>query len=162
MRKLLLCASFLGAIGFASGAAADEPGVKVGTLSCHESSRWGLFLGSSRQLHCMYNGANGSARYVGSMTTVGMDVGYQSSGDLVWAVLAPTTDLGPRGLDGHYGGVTASATVGVGLGANALIGGSDRSVALQPVSIKGSTGLDAAGGIGGVNLHAVPGSFAPA
>jgi Protein of unknown function (DUF992) len=163
MRKLLFCASILGAIGLASGAAADQPGgVKIGTLSCHESSGWGYVLGSARQLHCIYNGAEGRTRYVGSISRIGVDVGYQSSGDIVWAVFAPTSRMGPRALSGHYGGVTASATVGVGLGANALIGGSDRTIALQPVSVEGSTGLDVAGGIGGINLHAVPGSFEPA
>ena len=39
----------------------------------------------------------------------------------------------------------ASATVGVGLGANVLVGGSGNSIALQPVSIEGTTGLNVAG-----------------
>jgi hypothetical protein len=162
MRRLLLCTSLLGAIGFASAAAADEPGgIKVGTLSCHESSGWGYVLGSARRLHCTFNGADGTARYVGSISRIGVDVGYQQSGEIVWTVFAPTSRMGPRGLDGHYGGVTASASVGVGVGANALIGGSDRTITLQPLSIEGSTGLDVAAGIGGLNLHAVPGSYQP-
>jgi hypothetical protein len=56
-------------------------------------------------------------------------------------------------LSGSYGGVTASAAVGVGAGANALVGGLDRSVTLQPLSVEGKTGLEVAAGIGGMTLH---------
>jgi di/tricarboxylate transporter len=55
-------------------------------------------------------------------------------------------------LAGHYGGITAGAAVGVGLGANALVGGLDRSFALQPVSVEGTTGLEVAAGVGGMTL----------
>jgi hypothetical protein len=58
----------------------------------------------------------------------------------------------PGALTGNYAGGTASATVGVGVGANALIGGSTNTVALQPLSIEGNTGLNVAAGIAGVTL----------
>ena len=68
-------------------------------------------------------------------------------------MIAPHYDT-PRGaLAGHYGGVTAGAALGVGVGANGLVGGSDRSVALQPVSVEGTTGLEVAAGIGGMTLE---------
>ena len=60
---------------------------------------------------------------------------------IVWAVVAPTGHVGRGDLAGHYAGATANAAVGVGVGANALIGGFHRSVALQPVSVAGETGL---------------------
>jgi hypothetical protein len=62
-------------------------------------------------------------------------------------VLAPTTNLGQGSLAGHYGGATASAAIGVGAGANVLIGGFNKSIALQPVSIEGQNGLNVAAGV---------------
>ncbi len=61
-------------------------------------------------------------------------------------------DTRPGALDGDYVGVSASATVGVGLGANALIGGLDKSVALQPLSVSGEKGLNVAAGVGAISL----------
>ncbi|HUZ14381.1 MAG TPA: DUF992 domain-containing protein [Caulobacteraceae bacterium] len=155
MKTFLLCASLLGALGWTTGAMAHEGGVKIGTLSCHEKSGWGFILGSSRPVRCFYSGINGRARYDGRISRFGVDIGYQGPSNFVWAVFAPTERLGPGALDGHYGGVTAGAAVGVGLGANALIGGSERTIALQPLSVEGRTGFDVAAGIGALNLHEV-------
>ena len=71
---------------------------------------------------------------------------------IVWAVLAPTGRLGHGDLAGHYGGATANAAVGVGAGANVLIGSFHKSVTLQPVSISIGTGLNVAAGIGELTL----------
>jgi hypothetical protein len=83
--------------------------------------------------------------YSGAITKFGADIGYQQSGVILWTVLAPGVKIieNPGLLAGHYGGVTASATVGLGLGGNVLIGGMDGSIALQPLSIEGTTGLNA-------------------
>src|SRR6266436_5157719 len=54
--------------------------------------------------------------------------------------------LSPGSLSGTYIGATGSATVGVGVGANVLVGGSGNSISLQPVSFEGSTGLNVAAG----------------
>lgn len=148
----------LGTILLVAGAvqASEQPpksGVKIGTLTCEVSSGWGLILGSSKNISCDYKTPAGlSEHYAGSITKIGADIGYTSSGRIIWSVIAPAADLGPGALAGNYGGVTASATVGVGLGANVLVGGSNKSIALQPVSVEGSTGLNVAAGIGGVNL----------
>ena len=75
---------------------------------------------------------------------------------IVWAVVAPTINLAPGALAGNYVGATAGATAGVGVGANVLIGGSGNSIALQPVSIEGNTGLNVAAGIGAISLTRVP------
>jgi hypothetical protein len=135
--------------------AQSSGGVKLGTLSCHVSSGWGLIFGSSRDLKCTFQGQSRVEHYTGSITKFGVDVGYQQSGVMIWTVVAPTTDVDKPGmLAGKYGGGTASATVGVGVGANALIGGLGGSIALQPLSIEGSTGLNVAAGIGGMTLKA--------
>ena len=128
----------------ALGSPADAAGVKVGVLTCHVSSGWGFIFGSSKDLRCNFSPSRGyGERYVGTVSKFGVDVGYTAGGVLVWDVIAPTTTL-KRG---------ASATAGVGGGANVLVGGFDRSVALQPVSIEGNTGLNVAAGIGAITLH---------
>jgi hypothetical protein len=153
MKKLMLCASLAGLMMSAAAPAMADTGVKIGTLTCNQASGFGWILGSSRRVRCVFDGGGRVEHYSGDVTKIGVDVGYQSSATMVWAVFAPATDVAPGALSGHYGGVTASAAVGVGLGANALVGGLDRSIALQPVSIQGETGLDVAAGIGGLTLR---------
>ena len=79
----------------------------------------------------------------------GLDIGATTGCVLVWDVFAP--EEGPKrgALAGNYEGVGALATAGVGLGANALVGGSNRSVALQlqPLSTQTQGGLDLAAGV---------------
>jgi len=155
MSGRLLCLSLLGALTLASQASADN--IKVGTLSCHEASGWGFVFGASRSVRCIFTGPNNRVeRYSGNISKFGVDIGYQQSGVLIWSVVAPTADLRRGALAGHYGGVTAGASVGVGVGANALIGGSNRSIALQPVSVEGLTGLNVAAGIGELTLRRAP------
>jgi hypothetical protein len=70
---------------------------------------------------------------------------------MVWLVFAPG-QVSPGALAGDYGGATASATVGAGVGANVLLGGSNKQITLQPVSVEGSAGLNVAAGIAAVTL----------
>ena len=93
--------------------------------------------------------------YAGSISKWGVDIGYTGKGKLIWAVFAPTSDVRPGAIEGEYAGASAQANVGVGLGANVLIGGLDKSIALQPVSVEGSTGLNVAAGIGQISLKHV-------
>jgi hypothetical protein len=136
------------------GSPAQAAGVKVGVLTCHVSSGWGFIFGSSKDVHCNFSPGHGyGERYVGAISKFGVDIGYTAGGVLVWDVIAPTTSLRRGALAGGYGGATASATAGVGVGANVLVGGFNRSITLQPLSIEGNTGLNVAAGIGEITLH---------
>lgn len=145
----------LGACALAIGAVSpvQAAGVKVGVLSCNIDSGWGFILGSSKDMRCNFvpNGGRGE-HYSGTVSKIGVDIGYTQGGVIIWNVIAPSSDLRPGALEGGYGGVTAGATVGVGLGANVLVGGFDKSISLQPISIEGNTGLNVAAGIGTMNL----------
>lgn len=122
--------------------------VRSGYLTCHVAAGWGFIFGSSRKLQCAYAMQPGYTEYyTGSITKFGADIGYLQSGVILWAVLTPTSNLGQGALAGHYGGATASAAVGVGAGANVLVGGFNSSIALQPVSIEGQNGLNVAAGV---------------
>lgn len=135
-------------------AKADSAGIQAGVLSCNVDSGWGFIIGSSRRMKCTYTDAAGNtAQYVGHLGKFGVDIGYVHRAVMVWAVIAPTTSIAPGALAGGYGGVTGSASVGIGAGANVLIGGSDKSISLQPVSIEGNSGLDVAGGIAAMKLE---------
>jgi hypothetical protein len=133
-------------------------GVKIGLLTCNVGEGWGYILGSSKDLRCTFvpDRANGaSERYTGKVTKVGIDIGFTKGGTLVWRVVAPTSDLGPGALEGDYAGLTAGFALFGGLGANAMVGGFDKSIALSPLSVEGTTGLNLAAGIGSMSLDHV-------
>ncbi len=153
----------IGALGLAAGALTAAPpaeaqGVRVGVLTCNVSSGFGFIFGSSRSLNCTFAPPQGKREhYTGAINRFGVDIGYIQGGVIVWGVIAPAANLAPGALAGNFGGATASATVGVGLGANVLVGGSNNSIALQPVSIEGTTGLNVAAGIAAMSLTFQPG-----
>jgi uncharacterized protein DUF992 len=135
-------------------ASAQANRTKVGTLSCDVSAGIGLIITSKKDLTCMFTPSQPGPRevYVGSISKFGLDLGATAGGEMVWAVYAPTTRKFGA-LAGNYGGATAEATVGAGLGANVLVGGSDRTVALQPVSVQGQAGLNVAAGVAELRLR---------
>ena len=145
------------ALAFGGAPAQAQGGVQVGTLTCNVAGGWGFVFGSSKDLHCVFRQSNRrNVHYEGSISKFGVDVGYTEGGVLIWGVFAPTSDVGPGALSGTYAGGTASATVGVGVGANALIGGLNKSIALQPLSLEGNKGLNVAAGIGSITLKSAP------
>jgi hypothetical protein len=138
--------------GLAPASSADTT-VKTGTMTCHVSSGWGFVFGSTRDLRCVFSGNGRTENYTGKISKFGVDIGYQESGVILWAVFAPSTDLKAGALTGEYGGVTAGAAAGVGGNANVLVGGSTKSISLQPVSIEGDKGINLAVGIAAISLR---------
>lgn len=138
-----------------SPALADSPKIAVGTLTCTGHGSVGLIFGSKENMRCMFQTAIGGRTYPynATITQVGIDIGFTGESTLVWTVLGSTTDMPANALEGSYGGVTAGATVGIGASANALIGGSNKSVVLQPVSVQGQTGLNLSAGVAGLQLN---------
>ncbi len=143
----------LAALGGSTSPALAQSGVAAGVLTCDVASGWGFVFGSSKDLKCTYSNGSNSEHYTGSISKFGVDIGYTQSSVIVWTVLAPTANVAKGALSGSYVGATGSATVGVGVGANVLVGGGN-SVSLQPVSFSGGTGLNVAGGIAGIMLNA--------
>jgi uncharacterized protein DUF992 len=145
-------AAALAAVGLAA-APASAAGVRVGTLTCDVEGGWGYVLGSQKDLNCALKTSNGDvSHYSGDITKLGVDIGYTKAGTLVWAVVAPSKDLKPDALEGSYGGVTAGATAVVGGNLNVLVGGFDKSITLQPISIEGNTGIAVSAGVGAMQL----------
>lgn len=151
--------SLIGAIGLAAtlSTPAQAQGVNVGTLTCSVATGWGLVLGSARALGCNFTAYGGRAeRYVGTIWRFGLDIGYTQNGVMVWTVFAPAFNLTPGSLAGTYAGGTASVTVGFGVGANGLVGGSFNSIVLQPLSIETNQGLNVAAGVASLTLEPAP------
>ncbi|HWM83192.1 MAG TPA: DUF992 domain-containing protein [Pseudolabrys sp.] len=128
---------------------------RVGSLTCDISGGIGMIITSKKSVACVFTPANADAPrevYTGSITKFGIDIGATAGGEMIWSVFAPSNrQFGA--LAGDYIGGSAEATVGAGLGANVLVGGSNRTVALQPVSVQGQTGLNVAAGVTGLQLR---------
>jgi hypothetical protein len=128
--------------------------VEVGVLECRGATN-SFVVGSVTELSCAFRPANGGPAqpYNATLRRAGVDLGFNQQIVVAWAVWAPSSGSPRRDLSGSYGGAAASATVGVGLGANALVGGSSNTIALQPLSGQAQTGLSIAAGVAGLQLR---------
>jgi hypothetical protein len=142
----------LSTVAFAAPARA-QGGIQVGTITCNVAGGWGFIFGSSRDLACTFSGPRRVEYYRGTISKFGVDIGYTRGGVLIWTVFSPTAILRPGDLAGTYGGGTASATIGLGIGANGLIGGNNNHIVLQPLSIETNRGLNVAAGIAAMTLY---------
>lgn len=135
--------------------------VQVGVLRCNVAPYVGFVLGSTREMTCEFTNelrgtAPAKARYGGSVARFGLDLGVGGPGVLGWAVLAPSNAPAPVNLAGKYVGVSADAAWGLGAGANVLLGGSNNTIALQPLSLEGTTGMAVGAGISDLTLTPAP------
>ena len=127
--------------------------MKLGTLTCRIDGGAGLLVISSKRLDCVFRSVSGKrTRYVGRITRVGLDLGFTNGGQLVWSVLGLGQARGAA-LEGGYVGASAEVTAGAGVGANALVGGFNKSIVLQPLSVQGQTGASLAAGVAGLQLR---------
>ena len=151
----IFAAMSAGLAGAATTPASAASGVKIGSLNCTVAGGVGLILGSSKGMNCIFHPVSGRAEdYTGSVTKLGIDIGVTGTTYIAWAVFAPGK-ITRGALEGSYSGASAEASVGLGLGANVLIGGSRKSIALQPISVQGQTGLNIAAGIARMDLDYV-------
>jgi hypothetical protein len=156
MRRFLLLAA-AAVIMLASsiaGAHAQQSRVQIGVLECRGGASVGFIVGSVTNLGCVLR-ADGMPedRYVATIRKVGLDLGITQESALAWGVFAPVARLGPGDLSGNYVGAQGSATLGVGVGGNVLVGGSNNSIALQPLSVQGQVGLSVAAGLESLELR---------
>jgi Protein of unknown function (DUF992) len=160
-RSLTLAAAALGAF-FGTGAAQAQ-NLQVGFLNCDVSGGLGLIITSQKELLCTFrNNAGEIEVYTGFIRRVGLDLGGTTGGQMVWDVLAPSGRVVRGALSGAYVGASAEATLGGGFGANILVGGSDHSIALQPISVQGQAGLNLAVGVADLVLNLAPSPPLPA
>jgi hypothetical protein len=158
MRRFTISIAVAAAVLTASLGAVEAqqpmPSVRAGVLECRGGASVGFIVGSVTNLGCVLR-VEGMPedRYVATIRKIGVDIGITEETALGWAVYAPVARLGPGDLAGTYAGAQGSASVGVGLGGNVLVGGSDNSIALQPLSLQGQVGLNVAAGLESLELR---------
>jgi hypothetical protein len=152
--KILTTATLAALLLASVSPAVAQERIQVGVLDCRGSTS-SFIVGSVTDLNCVFSPAGGapSERYYATLRRAGLDIGIAQQVAMAWGVFAPTRGYMQGDLAGNYVGAAASATVGVGVGANALVGGSNNTIALQPLSVQGQTGLSAAAGIAGLELR---------
>ena len=146
MLKPILLAATASLAATGAGVAQDgEARIEFGVLRCEMTGRTNLVIVSETQFACVFDhaGDRPDEGFTAVIDKLGVDLSLKAEEVLVWGVLAPSLDAPVAGLEGTYVGVGADAALGAGIGANALVGGMEKSFALQPVSVTGSEGIGA-------------------
>lgn len=157
MRFSIVAAAVASIMGlFATASPADaQSRVRAGGLSCNLSPTVGLIIGSRQQVQCTFTPSSGGPveYYSGHVGRLGLDLGITAGGRMIWGVFARTSKLPPRTLAGTYVGASGDASLGLGGGANVLVGGSNRTISLQPLSLQGQVGVNLALGVASMTLR---------
>jgi hypothetical protein len=130
---------------------------QVGVLTCKLNPSIGFIIAGHQSMQCNYvpAGSGPPQAYEGAINTVGLDIGVTAGGVLTWTVFAPTQGAPAGALAGEYIGASGDIGLGLGAGANVLVGGSGRTFALQPLSLEGSIAVNIALGVSMLKLRAV-------
>jgi hypothetical protein len=130
----------------------------VGSLLCRLSGGVGMILMENQALDCVFkdNSGGGPSHYIGRLTNVGANIGISGPGELVWEVVSATKSLSPGSLAGDYIGAQGSIAAGAGAGGAILVGGSDKAISLQPISMSVGSGVNLSAGLGNINLQYMP------
>lgn len=138
-----------------AGAAAAQNKVTLGTLTCSGGAGPGLILGSKKSYRCRFEPSNagGTETYTATVTKIGLDVGVTGKSVMIWTVLASSGKTRRGMLAGNYAGAAADVAIGIGGGAKVLVGGSKKSVILQPLSVQGQSGMNLAIGVANMTLR---------
>ena len=155
-KALALCATLVALTGPAS--AQTSTWTQTGMLSCKLNPSIGFIIVGHQSMECRFvpSMPGPPQFYEGALNTVGIDIGIIGGGALAWGVLAPTAGVPAGALAGTYVGASGDVALGLGVGANVLVGGSNRSFALQPVSVEGSVALDVTLGLSALQLRSAP------
>ena len=153
-RSLILAATIMSGLIGSLADAQPVTRLQVGILECRGGSSVGFIVGSVTNLGCVLR-VEGMPedRYVATIRKVGVDLGITQESALACNVWAPVAQLGAGALSGNYAGAQGSAALGIGVGGNALVGGSDNSIALQPLSVQGQVGVNIAAGLESLELR---------
>jgi hypothetical protein len=154
-RLLLATLALAAMLSLPAAAQAPPSWAQVGSLSCKVNPNIGFVIAGHQPMECLFtpNDPSLPQAYDGAINTVGLNIGISTGGVLGWAVFAPTTGIPAGALAGDYVGVSGDIGIGVGAGANVLLGGSGRTFALQPLSLQGSIALNVVLGVSSLTLR---------
>jgi hypothetical protein len=161
MKYLLIAAASAAILAGMPAANSQTKGMELGVLDCKVEGGAGFIIGSTKDVLCTYRPADKNLapeNYHGTISKIGLDIGVTGETLITWAVIAPNADLyAPGALAGNYVGASAEASAAIGVGANALVGGSNRTFSLQPLSVQAQTGVNLAIGIAEFKLRQAAG-----
>jgi hypothetical protein len=144
----------IGLLIFASLPSAAQARFEAGLLTCEVEAGVALIMSSPRDLHCVFHKSDGlNEAYGGTLQSVGAEIGVSGRGVIAWTVIAETRELPPGVLAGEFGGVEAGGAAVVGGRGQVLVGGSRRTITLQPVSVEAEIGLNLAIGVTSMELR---------
>jgi ABC-type amino acid transport substrate-binding protein len=131
---------------------------QAGMLRCVVNPSIGFIIAGHQSMECRFtqNPPIPPQAYEGALNMIGLNIGISAGGVFAWAVLAPTVGIPAGALAGEYVGASGDIGLGLGAGANVLVGGSARTIALQPISLEGSVAVDVALGVSALKLRPVP------
>ncbi len=120
----LLAAAFVlaGLLPLPAAAQGTQPWTQVRSLMCNPT----VGFAGHQPMQCTYTPSLAAAPpqdYDGAINTVGLDIGINGGSILEWGVFAPTTGVASGALTGEYVGASGEG-LGIGAGANILVGGS--------------------------------------
>jgi Protein of unknown function (DUF992) len=155
MHRFLVPALAAALLTIPAAEALAQSRVKAGVLACNMAPTIGLIVGSRQNISCVFtpDGRGPRERYLGAITRLGLDLGVTAGGKMLWGVFSQTSAIPPRSIAGTYVGASGDAAIGLGVGANMLVGGSRKSVSLQPLSVEGSAGVNLALGVAEMTLR---------
>ena len=161
MKYLIIAAASAAMLAAMPAANSQTKGMELGVLDCTVEGGAGFIIGSTKDVLCTYRPANSSLapeNYHGTISKIGLDIGVTGKTLITWAVIAPNADVyAPGALAGDYVGASAEASAAIGAGANVLVGGSNRTFSLQPLSVQAQTGVNLAIGIAEFKLRSAAG-----
>ena len=156
LHRLIKPALLLGLLLIGNPAHAQGSTTRQGMLTCRTSASLGLIVGSTQRLACQFKGNTGWTQdYVGRINRIGLDIGFTAGGVMAWGVIGSTGSVRPGVLTGRFVGASGEISVGVGVGANVLVGGTAQGISLQPLSVEGQVGVNLALGVAGLTLTPV-------
>jgi hypothetical protein len=156
LHRLITPALLLGLLLIGNPAYAQGSSTRQGMLTCRTSASLGLIIGSTQRLACQFKGSTGWTQdYIGRINRIGLDIGFTAGGVMAWAVLGSSSAIRPGALTGRFVGASGEISLGVGAGANLLVGGTAQSVSLQPLSLEGQIGVNLALGVAALTLAPV-------
>jgi hypothetical protein len=157
VKKFAILAASAAILTMSFAAQAQESGVELGLLDCTVEGGAGFVVGSTKDVKCTYTPADTTFApegYFGVINKFGLDVGVTGTTVIQWLVLAPSANVyAPGALAGDYVGASAEASAVIGAGANLLVGGSNTTFTLQPLSVQAQTGLNLAVGVAQFQLR---------
>ena len=132
--------------------------VELGVLSCKSvvGSRLNLVIRSTVDVKCEMKYSGGEVeRYKGETgIALGLDLSFKDNEEIAFTVIsASEVKVGSYPVTGKYIGAKATVSAGIGLGAAALIGGSNDNFGLNPLALETNQGVGVAADIGFIYIE---------